>query len=70
MLTWLQESSTMFVSSRTQRRALLHVEARGRLYQIKGVLSLIRVGGTQNKINIISIFSAIISPPELIQAPL
>ena len=37
MLTWLQESSTMFVSSRTQRRALLHVEARGRLYQIKGV---------------------------------
>ena len=37
MLTWLQESSTMFVSSRTQRRALLHVEARGQLYQIKGV---------------------------------
>ena len=28
------------------------------------------VGGTQNKINIIFIFSAIISPPELIQAPL
>ena len=31
---------------------------------------LFRVGGTQNKTNIISIFSAIISPPELIQAPL
>ena len=28
---------TMFISSRTQKRALLHVEARGRLYQIKGV---------------------------------
>ena len=27
----------MFVSSRTQRRALLHVEARDRLYQIKAV---------------------------------
>ena len=31
------KNSTMFVSSRTQRRALLHVEARGRLYQVKGV---------------------------------
>ena len=29
-----------------------------------------RVGGTQNKTNIISILSAIISPPELIQVPL
>ena len=31
---------------------------------------IFRVGGTQNKINIIYIFSAIISPPELIQATL
>ena len=34
------------------------------------LIELFPVGGTQNKINIISIFSAIISPPELIQAPL